>query len=55
MEKKEKGLERTKLGEPWKMLKNFDISKEITKYYTIGDIQISEIKNSTSIQFDIRY
>ena len=52
MEEREKGLERTKLMEPWKMLKNNNIKNEIHQSFKIGELEISEIKRSISIAFD---
>jgi len=52
MEKRKKGLERNKLMEPWKMVKNVKITSDLQKAFKIGDIQISEIMNSISIEFD---
>ena len=46
MEKIERGLERTKLMEPWKMLKNLKITDETPKTFMIGNIQISGIAQS---------
>ena len=39
----EKGLERTKLMEPWKMLKYLKLENENLKCFKIGDLNISEI------------